>query len=333
MFTQRPSEDDQSAETDESTGLFSRRGYMKATAAASVGAATLSRMDEFVGTAAAYMQRDPAPEEYEIGGGIEYDNDVTRFDATMDVVYDRSDLKDRLANAGSGDVIWVNNDATIDLTGEKGLNLPSGATLASGRGIDGQRGALLYVDDGMDGDELFECAYESDIRFTGLQFRGPHPYYFCPDGGEPYDEYVAEMATCIWNYSNDGGYTAEIDNCQLWGWSQRAIAAGANSYENSIHVHHCSIHHNAIEHLGYGINLNNGPNHLIEYNYFEMNRHHITGFGQLTNGYEARYNYVGDGQECIDHPFDMHCQNSNNLSYEHNAGVRSTSTTRSSQRR
>lgn len=321
MVEHRPADDDGRTGDDEPTtvGSIGRRTYMKATAAGAVGALTLSQSDEYVGTAAADVEQDPAPERFEIGGGIEYNNDVTRSDGDY-YVDSKSGLKSALDSAGSGDVIWVENYATIDLTGEKSLSLESGATLASARGIDGQRGALLHVDQGMNGGELFKCANESGIRFTGLQFRGPHPYYFCPDGAEPYDdEYVAELATCIWNYSNDSGYTAEIDNCHLWGWSERAIAAGANSYENSIHVHHCSIHHNAIEHLGYGIDLNNGPNHLIEYNYFEMNRHCICGFGQPTNGYEARYNYIGGGEETVDHPFDMHCQASNG-SYGHNAG-------------
>ncbi len=292
---------------------------MKSGVAAAAGAAAISGVGDFVGTASAAMQYDPMPEQYEVGGGIEYDNDVTSADADY-VVNSKSGLESALSSAGPDDVVWVENDAEIDLTGEQDLELSSGATLASARGIDGKRGALLHVDEGMDGGVLFKCANESDVRFTGLQLRGPHPYYFCPDGGEPYDDaYVVELATAIWNYSSDGGYTAEIDNCHLWGWSERAIAAGANSYENSIHVHHCSIHHNAIEHLGYGIDLNNGPDHLIEYNYFEMNRHAITGFGQPTNGFEARYNYVGGGAETIDHPFDMHCQEWNG-DYAHNAG-------------
>lgn len=303
---------DNSAKASCSSTFFDRRGYLKAAAGASVGAVALSRVDQFVGTADAAMEADPSVERYEIGGGIEYDNDVVRTDGDY-YVETRSGLLSALSSASGGEIIWVENDARIDMTGDSQLSLPSGATLASGRGIDGQRGGVIHVDQGMDGDALFRCANVSDIRFTGLQLQGPHPYYFCPDAGEP-DEpgYNAELSTAVFNYSNAGGYTAEIDNCHLWGWSQRAIAAGASSYENNIYVHHCSIHHNAIEHLGYGIKLNNGSDHLIEYNYFEMNRHAICGSGHPTNGYEARYNYVGDGPETIDHPFDMHNSQDNN---------------------
>ncbi|MDR7303915.1 hypothetical protein [Haloactinomyces albus] len=63
-----------------------------------------------------------------------------------------------------------------------------------------------------------------------------------------------------------------------------------------------------MEHYGYGVNLYNGES-LIEWNYFDYNRHSIAGFGYSSNGYTARYNLVG--KHPISHAFDMHGLNQN----------------------
>lgn len=131
---------------EQSPGKLSveRRTYLKATGAAAVGLGTLASSDEVVSEAAAVSTADPSPSGSEVGGGAEYDHDVTESDATA-VVNTKSGLNTELANASSGDVVWVDSDATIDMTGEELIMIPSGVTLASGRGIGGSQGALLHV--------------------------------------------------------------------------------------------------------------------------------------------------------------------------------------------
>ncbi|GAA0246292.1 hypothetical protein ACFFQF_05350 [Haladaptatus pallidirubidus] len=296
-------------------GFLNRRDYLKASATATVGVAALASMDEFVGKAAAVSTTDPSPSNSEVGGGSEYDNDVTRSDATT-TVSTKSGLKSALSNAGSGDVVWVESSASIDMTGEANIEIPSGVTLASGRGINGSQGALFHVDSGMESEALFKSVYEKGVRVTGLQLRGPFPGgYFDPDA-DPYDPgFVEKMSTGIQVYNTESARNVEIDNCHLWGWTVGAVRVGANanggtSYPTGTHVHHCSIHTNAMEHLGYGIDLLNGDEHLIEYCYFDLNRHCIDGFGNPDNGYEARYNIVDD--RTVSHAFDMHNWESNN---------------------
>jgi len=170
--------------------------------------------------------------------------------------------------------------------------------------IGGSQGALLHVDDGMGDSTLFKSQYESDVRVTGLQLRGPHTEgYFDPDD-PPYEPgYEAEMSSGIWVYNIDTSKNVEVDNCHLWGWTVGAVRIGAGDLATGAHVHHCSIHTNAMEHLGYGIDLRNGKS-LIEYNYFDLNRHCICAVGDPTNGYEARHNVVDD--RTVAHAFDMH---------------------------
>ncbi|WP_049971509.1 hypothetical protein [Haladaptatus cibarius] len=301
-------------------GLLNRRDYLKASTMATVGVGALTTMDEFVGEAAAVSTADPSPSDSKIGGGSEYENDITRSDATV-TVSTKSGLKTELSNVGSGDVVWVENSAEIDMTGESNIEIPSGVTLASGRGIDGSRGALLHVDQptsDRDTHALFKSPYEKGVRVTGIQLRGPYPGgYFDPPVSSDSDEFKGYWSTAVQFYNTESARNIEIDNCHLWGWSVAAVRVGANAnadenettYPTGTHVHHCSIHTNAMEHLGYGIDLLNGDEHLIEYCYFDLNRHCIDGFGNPDNGYEARYNIVDD--RTVSHAFDMHNWQSN----------------------
>ncbi|ELY97634.1 hypothetical protein [Natrialba aegyptia] len=289
----------------------SRRGYLRLGAVATVGVGTLAAVDEYTdtGSAGAVSTADPSPADSEIGGGAAYSNDVTESDATT-TVSTGSGLKTALQNAGAGDVVWVDSGATIDMTGESNIEIPSGVTLASGRGIDGSQGALLHVDSGMNGESLFRSSYETGVRVTGIQLRGPFPGgYFDPPEDPDEPGYTEKESAGIFVYNTESSRTVEIDNCHLWGWTSGAVRLGANanggtSCPTGTHVHHCSIHTNAMEHLGYGVDLLNGDQHLIEYCYFDLNRHCIDGFGNPENGYEARYNIVDD--RTVSHAFDMH---------------------------
>lgn len=262
------------------------------------------------------MNPDPASEEYEIGGGIEYNNDVTRSDATT-VVSSVSGLKSALSNASSGDVVWIDNDAVLNMDGEYNIGIPVGVTLASGRGIDGQRGALLHVDQERYYDNALFKSAAKDVRVTGLQLQGPNPYYYCPNGLEPstdeqtFDEY---LATGIWLYSSEKAKDVEVDNCHLWDWTRAAVLIGSNNNATGSRVHHCSFHDNAMEHYGYGVNLFNGES-LIDNCYFGLHRHCIAGFGNPENSYEARDNIVA-GYETVSHAFNMHNWASNGGDYE-----------------
>jgi hypothetical protein len=97
-----------------------------------------------------------------------------------------------------------------------------------------------------------------------------------------------------------------VDNCEVFGWTAAGFIPGTKETATQGWFHHNSMHHNQMAHLGYGMDLQNGV-HLVEWNYFDANRHSIAGFGHRENGYEARFNVVGSN---VDHPhffqFDMH---------------------------
>lgn len=232
---------------------------------------------------------DPAPTDREVGGGATYDRIVDRSDATY-LVGTADELLNALDAAGAGDVVYVEDDATISLDGVSDINVGNRVTVASGRGS-GTSGALLYTTEYPS--SLFKV-WGDRVRFTGLRIQGPRWDYFTTDDHDRY------AATGVWLLGEDG----EVDNCQFYGWPHAGVAVGARSYTPSAYVHHCSIHNNQLEGLGYGVNLYNGHS-VIEYTYFDHNRHSICGFGHETNGFEARYNLVGPNP--VSHAFDMHC--------------------------
>lgn len=207
----------------------------------------------------------------QIGGGEGYESAITSEDADV-VVKNRSALRNALSDASSGDIVYIDGDSTIDL-GSNTYTVPRGVTLASNRGINNAPGGRLKTDYKA-GSGFYSLNLSRDSRITGLRFQGPYYEYFSPDF------YAAGAAVTI------RGNNVEIDNCEMWGFAYASIHVNTGSP----HIHHNNIHHNPRAGLGYGV-TNNGGDPLIEYNYFNANRHAIACSGE--GGYTARYNYFG----------------------------------------
>lgn len=227
------------------------------------------------------------------GGGAGYPRMAPASGDGVRVVSTKSQLLNALAGAQSGDVVYVADNASIDLTGQKGIAIPGGVTLASGRGRNGSNGALLYVRSA-DGDPIFSSAGER-VRITGLRFRGPDT-----EIGPSRDWAPRYLGI---DFRHDRGM---VDNCELWGWALAAIR-----YRDARHgrVLHNRIHHNRRTELGYGVVLYNQSDAIVEANHFYDNRHAVAGSGERGQSYTARYNLVtGDANG---HIFDMHGESEN----------------------
>jgi hypothetical protein len=203
-----------------------------------------------------------------------------------------------LKKAQKKQVIYIADDAKIDLTGHPKIVIPEGVTIASGRGVNGSKGALFFTKDL--GHSPAFLVTGKNVRITGIRLKGPdttrrveqmynliakNDYYSLPNsyGIQCYD--VGQL---------------EIDNCELWGWSYGAISL-RDSHKN--HIHHNYIHHNQRLGLGYGIMLDRA-NALIEHNYFDWNRHSVSGSGRLNTSYIVRYNFFG--LNSLNYVIDMH---------------------------
>ncbi|WP_227133054.1 hypothetical protein [Halorubellus salinus] len=214
-----------------------------------------------------------------IGGGAGYDRTVTRDDANI-VARTKSELEDGLSAASSGEVVFVPGSEEIDV-GWGDIDIPSGVTLASNRGVDGSPGALLYTDD--DADDTFYL--QGTGRFTGLRLRGAHPG---SDTGGPSDTSGVKMF-------GDG----ELDNCKVSGFTYDGVGPENGSRG---HIHHNVIVENNKSGLGYGVHVEDADP-VIEYNYFNYNRHSVA-MSEARGSYTLRYNHFGPTE--VMHNIDVH---------------------------
>jgi len=243
-----------------------------------------------------------------IGGGAGYQQIVTEGDyrvATVDA------LCEALGKAQPGEVVYVDPDADIDCTPlvfAEGLvlEIPEGVTLASNRGQDGSRGAMIYSD-AFATRPLIRTAGPI-VRITGLWIRGPDPKRRLDHHKRAFSTKVeGETRGHSYYYKlpiSDGINAThpglKVDNCELSGWSHAAVyVTGCRD----VHVHHNYIHHNQFNGLGYGVSHSKAQS-LIEYNLFNYNRHSIAATGNPPDAYEARHNV--EIQHSLSHCFDMH---------------------------
>ena len=255
----------------------------------------------------------PADAPWQVGGGPGYPDILTPDGPCTTLVRSRAELEEALAAAEPGDVVYVDDAATIDLTGAS-LCIPGGVTLASGRGRAASAGAFLYTTTTVREPLLRACG--DDVRVTGIRLHGADPSQCPPEypgrctgvdrtGGVN----CRDCMPVSYGISARMVHGLEIDNCDLSGFSAAAISVTA-SLRN--HVHHNYIHHNQRQGLGYGVVLGRhlDPTFvLIEHNRFDYNRHSIAGSGEHTMDYTARHNVVLP--HANGHVFDMHGQNEN----------------------
>jgi hypothetical protein len=230
-----------------------------------------------------------------IGGGKGYRRLVTESDYQVKTL---EELVATLKQAKAGQVVYVNDKAEIDVTGEQKIIIPGGVTIASGRGRGGSEGALLYSDE-LATSPLF-LAGGQKVRVTGLRLRGPDQKRRTEQMRKLYKE------GRYYSIPNSDGIISthpnlEVDNCELWGWSHAAVFLKRGALK--AHIHHNNIHHNQRSGLGYGVCLDQADA-LIEANLFDWCRHHIAGTGRPGTSYEARYNLVLENAN--GHSFDMH---------------------------
>jgi len=232
-----------------------------------------------------------------IGGGPGYCDSVRHQDADY-FVSTKSELLSALANATAGDIVYINDNAVIDMDGATG-SVPSGVTLASGRGRTlgdtTSWGALLYFDSiGISQWHMFQFVGNKGGRITGLRLRGAYSQL----EGRPsktYSQPVVDAGVCIMKDSS------EVDNCEMWGFGYTGVYCnhGVGSY-----VHHNYFHHGSHVSLGYGFCNGQSGQVVLEANRWDHHGGTVAGGPETTSKYEARYNITGPHSKW--HAFDRH---------------------------
>lgn len=247
------------------------------------------------------------------GGGVGYPDAIERNDACMTVVSTYDELVEALDKAAAPDIVYVEDDAEIDLT-PGAICIPENVWLVSGRGIDGSAGARLYSTEIKNGGIIRACG--TDVRVTGLRIHGPDPGQ-CPPQWP--DQCEGEDRTggrnCRDCMPRPSGIQStfgrlEVDNNELAGFTLAAVSL-SDSVDH--HVHHNDMHHNQRQGLGYGVLLGRGQTGtidvLVESNRMDYMRHAIAGSGEPGQNYVARNNLVLENAN--GHVFDMHGEDEN----------------------
>lgn len=256
-----------------------------------------------------------ASASWRFGGGTGYPDKVVLDEECMTVVRTASELEAALSSAQPGDVVYVADDARIDLTGRSKLCIPQGIWLASGRGHNGSPGGEVYTTEAAR-PMLRTCG--GNIRITGLRLLGNDPhqcpaeYYSnsCPRPDNTGGVNCRDCTTQSIGVFAENHDNIEFDNNEMAGWAHAAIYARNTK---NLHVHHNYIHHTQRQGLGYGVVLMRGGSNivdvLVEWNRFNYNRHAIAGSGEPGQSYVARNNLVLE--HANGHVFDMHGSNEN----------------------
>ena len=250
---------------------------------------------------------EPNPTGNPIGGGTGYTRIISKTDTRVKyIVSTRDQLLSALKSAQYGEVIFVQGNADIDLTGSWGNTIPAGVTLASDRGINGSMGGRIFryrmsppaADNGYSKIPMLIVG-GNNVRITGLRIEG---------GDTVQDELFEDKGIDV-----KSGIEAteqnelEVDNCEIWGWSYAGVKlSNSNWSESTAYIHHNYLHHCQARGYGYGVVIYGGKA-LIEANLFDYTRHAISATGFPGEGYEARYNiHLGHGSAIGGHHFDVH---------------------------
>lgn len=209
-----------------------------------------------------------------IGGGEGYKNIVTSGDFTVD---SKDGLLSALANAKDDQVIFIQGEVEIDLSGLNNLYIPENVTLAGSRGQNGSLGPLLYADEMEQGSILFWA--RAGVRVTGLRFRGPAPNFT-----DLTSSYEGKSTICL----IVGDPDVEVDNCEFSNFNRGAVEIYPDGQR--IHIHH-NFFHDVHAYPVIALDRSATPI-LIEANIIHWIWHATAGSGYPGTGYEARYNEI-----------------------------------------
>lgn len=235
-----------------------------------------ARIEKLPGNPAAYGA-GINPTGNPIGGGEGYRDIHTK--GAFEVA-NRDQLLDALEQASGGDIVYVRDNAEIDLSNLLRVTIPEGVTLAGSRGKDDTDGPLLFTTKmPVNNYPVFIDMTAGNNRITGLRIRGPSPSYSNYTSKAQRDERYQK--------SNRGvqlGDGSEIDNCEVSHFYRDGIIAAMGK---------AHIHHNLINDvMAYPImaGANRGGFALIEANIIYWAWAGVASNGFPGSCYEARYN-------------------------------------------
>ena len=219
-----------------------------------------------------------------IGGGPGYSDSITTYDY---YVTTKSELLNALSVAASGDIIYIDDNAEIDMTGQSFLWIPERVTLCSGRGRTlGDRiswGGLIYCTEHERSAELIRTGGKK-VRISGLRLRGG----FSPLEGQQLESDSFPQPLPVSYYGIEiNRDSVEVDNCEIWGFSGAPIA-GNNCQE--VNIHHNYFHDGHHCYHAYGVAMADSTEYYYTANFADYYQWLLMsggGYCMPTRGYHS----------------------------------------------
>lgn len=253
-----------------------------------------------------------------IGGLFNYDPSSypifkSKIGPPTTTVSSADELKNALKKAVAGNIIYVKDDAQIDLSDNTPLTVPTGVTLCSGRGKDRSQGALIFSNT-LKTDPMFIAA--SNVKIVGLRIKGPdgtdinkpelekaRTMHLRNEPNKPIDTVNFKVYGIPNSYGvSVVGRNVNVQDCEIFNWSYAGVFVHKKA---TAIIDHNYIHHCQRWGLGYGVCLQMGFATIMA-NLFDYDRHAIAGTGEAGTGYIADYNVSLPHSTLQGHIFDMH---------------------------
>lgn len=232
-----------------------------------------------------------------IGGGAGYTDIKTSGTYHITKSTSVTSFISTLANAKSGETVYLDGDVELNLSDHYGTVVPGGVTLASNRGYSGSAGALLYSS--TPHNYIGMLLPGNNSRITGLRIRGPNG--------------TTSGSGTDYGIFSQNHYGLEVDNCEVSCFGFAAIAYfydGRQSFSTTDggYIHNNYIHHNQLDGYGYGVSVAQAWC-IIEANIFDYGRHFVMGARSKNTAatpcnYDVRYNIFGS--HCTNMLVDCH---------------------------
>jgi hypothetical protein len=211
--------------------------------------------------------------------------------------------------ATSGNIIYINETANINLTGYYNISIPAGVTLASNRGSGGSAGGRIFRMYSGDSTTLKEYTLfaNNNVRITGLRLEGNQREFV--DYGT--DKHLVGVHT-------QGTTGIVIDNNEMSGWSSAAIQFQSNGFgydhymnqpynnvtNNTVKFNY--LHHNQGAGYGYGVAADAGFTDVYG-NVFDYIKHAVVSSGCENEKINISYNiYLGRTDATWSQVYNMH---------------------------
>lgn len=235
-----------------------------------------------------------------VGGGEDYNNWVEKPKNRADIVYNAGQLIAKLKTASKGSVVYIDDNAEINLDGYSNIEIKSGVILASGRGRDGSLGAKLVRTQKVKDEEFGLFSVTGDyVRITGLRIEGPDKDK--KGNSDEINNGISVNSPIAITCRN-----IVIDNNEVFGWQRAGIEVrnvkGVFIQQN--HIHHCLYRKIFVTSRGYGVVVYDTAEAKINNNLFDHNRHDVASDGHPLSEYHFYSNLVLNGG--ISHSLDVH---------------------------